>query len=207
MAGLPGGVEEGLVARMGGALKGDMDGPVAAAVLVGAAFPCLQAAEVREDRCVVPPGAAALGPAVVVGGVAPDEHRGVDRPAATEDPPRRPRLDGAAPGRIGFGAVAPVAGSVHEGEGGGNEHVAGLEHEHVGAAGGQPAGDDTSRRPPADDDVVEGLARRDLRHRVVSPVTGSTGRGCLRAGGGRRGRRPWLRGRASRGGGWGGSGR
>jgi hypothetical protein len=168
IAGLATGLEEGLVQRIAAGAGRDVQGSLAAPIVVGAARARLGALEIGQDVRVVPAGQPRLRPAVVVAGVAAHVRHAVDRRRAAEHPTAR-TVD-APPVHVGFGLapITPVVALVLERIRERCRHVqlpgprvvdrARLEQQHadVGILA-QAVGEHAAGRAGADHDVIEGF--------------------------------------------------
>ena len=165
MPGIAPGFEIGIDQRIGIARGLDRERPVAAAIRIRAALPCLLPPEVRKHIGVRPAGQAGRGPAIVVGAVAAHIRHGVDRGRAADHLAARAFDAAIVERRLRLGLVVPAVDAVAQHlaprEGQLDPRVAipaaGLEQQHVRRILGQPRRKRAAGRAGADNDVIDVL--------------------------------------------------
>jgi hypothetical protein len=165
VARLPAGLDERAIQRILHFASGDAERALAAMVVVGALQPRFGAPEVRQAMRVRPRfEAARRGPAVIILRVAADVDHPVDRRRAADDAAARTRHAAPVHVRLGLRLVRPVVCVALQRIGERRGHVD--QHAGIRRAGfeqqdadvrllRQPVREDASRRPRADDDVIE----------------------------------------------------
>ena len=166
VAGLPSGLDEGLVERARFQAARRRERPVAPPPGVAAAAKALRAAKVGKDIRIRPAFGALLLPSLEIERVPADVDEAVDRRRAAEHFSAGAIDPAAAEMRLGLGAIAPVVGARIHRQRQRRRHLddqrpigpAVFEREHGRSPVlGQSIGQHAAGRAGADDDVVEGL--------------------------------------------------